>query len=236
MGITGGWKAREGGQFQSVSREVQRLPARFGHAPACSSDVTCRMEPNDVVKAQLLDERDLGRMLDRMAQQIVEFLEPGASATDSLALVGMQSRGVFLAKRIQRRIQELEGLTVPMGILDATMYRDDFRLRLKQPEIRETRIPFDLTERRVFLVDDVLYTGRTVRAALDALMDIGRPAAVHFVAIVDRGLRELPIRADIVGRQVPTLPGEEVRVRLKEIDDRDGVWLVSNPKADGGRG
>ncbi len=194
------------------------------------------MEPNDVVKAQLLDERDLGRMLDRMAQQIVEFLEPGASATDSLALVGMQSRGVFLARRIQRRIKEMEGLDVPMGILDATMYRDDFRLRLKQPEIRETRIPFDLTERRVFLVDDVLYTGRTVRAALDALMDIGRPAAVHFVAIVDRGLRELPIRADIVGRQVPTLPGEEVRVRLKECDDLDGVWLVANPKAAGGRG
>ncbi|MFT4603771.1 MAG: pyrimidine operon attenuation protein/uracil phosphoribosyltransferase [Rhodothermales bacterium] len=194
------------------------------------------MEPNDVVKAQLLDERDLGRMLDRMAQQIVEFLEPGASATETLALIGMQSRGVFLAKRIQRRIQELEGLDVPLGILDATMYRDDFRLRLKQPEIRETRIPFDLTERRVFLVDDVLYTGRTVRAALDALMDIGRPAAVHFVAIVDRGLRELPIRADIVGRQVPTLPGEEVRVRLTECDDRDGVWLVANPKAAGGRG
>ncbi|NNE71097.1 MAG: bifunctional pyr operon transcriptional regulator/uracil phosphoribosyltransferase PyrR [Rhodothermales bacterium] len=191
------------------------------------------MQPNDVVKAQLLDERDLGRMLDRMAQQIVEHAQPDTSPTDTMALIGMQSRGVHLARRLRARIEQMEGVTLPLGILDATMYRDDFRLRLKQPQIRETRIPFDLTERQVFLVDDVLYTGRTVRAALDALMDIGRPAAVHFVAIVDRGLRELPIRADIVGRQVPTLPGEEVRVRLTECDDRDGVWLVTNPEAGG---
>lgn len=191
------------------------------------------MQPNDVVKAQLLDERDLGRMLDRMAQQIVEYAQPGTSPTETMALIGMQSRGVHLARRIQARIEQMEGVEIPLGVLDATMYRDDFRLRLKQPQIRETRIPFDLAERQVFLVDDVLYTGRTVRAALDALMDIGRPAAVHFVAIVDRGLRELPIRADIVGRQVPTLPGEEVRVRLSECDAMDGVWLVTNPEAGG---
>ena len=193
------------------------------------------MEPNDVVKAQLLDERDMGRTLDRMAQQIVEYLEPGASAEETLALVGMQTRGAHLAKRIRDRIQEVCGIKVPLGVLDATMYRDDFRLRLKQPVIRETRIPFDLRERQVFLVDDVLYTGRTLRAALDALMDLGRPAAVHFIAIVDRGLRELPIRADIVGRHVPTFQGEEVRVRVKESDGVDGVWLVSNPKAGAGR-
>lgn len=194
-----------------------------------------RMEPNDVVKAHLLDERDLGRMLDRMARQIVEYVEPGASAESALALVGMQTRGVHLARRIRDRIQAEDGIEIPLGVLDATMYRDDFRMRLKQPVVRETRIPFDLDGRQVFLVDDVLYTGRTVRAALDALMDIGRPSAVHFVAIVDRGLRELPIRADIVGRQVPTLPGEEVRVRLRECDGMDGVWLVSNPKAVGDR-
>ena len=187
------------------------------------------MEPNDVVKAQLLDERDLGRMLDRMAQQIVEFLQPGESPQDTLALVGMQTRGVHLARRIRDRIQQSEGLDIPLGILDATMYRDDFRLRLKQPVVRETRIPFDLSGRHVFLVDDVLYTGRTVRAALDALMDLGRPSAVHFIAVVDRGLRELPVRADIVGRVVPTLPGEEVRVRLSECDEMEGVWLVERP-------
>ncbi|MBO6576427.1 MAG: bifunctional pyr operon transcriptional regulator/uracil phosphoribosyltransferase PyrR [Rhodothermales bacterium] len=193
------------------------------------------MESGDVVKAQLLDERDLGRTLDRMAQQIVEHVPPGADAAATMALVGMQSRGVHLARRIHDRISTFEGIDIPLGVLDATMYRDDFRLRLKQPVIRETRIPFDLSERQVFLVDDVLYTGRTVRAALDALMDLGRPSAVHFMAIVDRGLRELPIRADIVGRHVPTFPGEEVRVRLKECDGMDGVWLVENPKAGGGR-
>jgi pyrimidine operon attenuation protein / uracil phosphoribosyltransferase len=193
------------------------------------------MEPNDVVKAQLLDERDLGRTIDRMAQQIVEYLVPGATPQDTLALVGMQTRGVHLARRIRDRIRDMEGITIPLGILDATMYRDDFRLRLKQPVIKETRIPFDLSDRQVFLVDDVLYTGRTVRAALDALMDLGRPSAVHFLAIVDRGLRELPIRADIVGRHVPTFPGEEVRVRLRECDGMDGVWLVANPKAGGDR-
>ncbi|MFT5144918.1 MAG: pyrimidine operon attenuation protein/uracil phosphoribosyltransferase [Rhodothermales bacterium] len=193
------------------------------------------MEPNDVVKAQLLDERDLGRTIDRMAQQIVEYLVPGAEPQDTLALVGMQTRGVHLARRIRDRIRDMEGIVIPLGILDATMYRDDFRLRLKQPVIQETRIPFDLSNRQVFLVDDVLYTGRTVRAALDALMDLGRPSAVHFLAIVDRGLRELPIRADIVGRHVPTFPGEEVRVRLRECDGVDGVWLVASPKAGGDR-
>ncbi len=193
------------------------------------------MEPYDVVKAQLLDERDLGRTLDRMAQQVAEFIGPDSAADHNLALVGMQRRGVFLAKRIRDRVRDVEGIEIPLGILDATMYRDDYRNRLKQPVVRETRIPFDLEGRRVFLVDDVLYTGRTLRAALDALMDIGRPSSVYSIVIVDRGLRELPIRADIVGREVPTFPGEEVRVRLNECDDVDGVWLVSTPGG-GGRG
>ncbi len=118
-----------------------------------------------------------------------------------------------------------------MGVLDANMYRDDFRVRLKQPVIRMTDILFDINNRHLVLVDDVLYTGRTIRAALDALMDIGRPASVRCLVIVDRGLQELPIRPDIVGRTVPTIPGEEVRVRLSEIDDREGVWLVNGPEA-----
>ena len=189
------------------------------------------MEPQDTVKAQLMDERDLDRTLDRMARQIVELIDPAADDVGGFALIGMQTRGVYLARRLQSKIREIDGLEVPLGVLDATMYRDDFRLRLKQPQVRATRILFDISERHLVLVDDVLYTGRTARAALDALMDLGRPASIRFLAIVDRGLRELPIRADIVGREVPTMPGEEVRVRLREIDDREGVWLVNNPNA-----
>ena len=189
------------------------------------------MEPQDVIKAQLMDARDLDRTLDRMARQIVEFIDPGSDEAGAFALIGMQTRGVYLARRLQTKIHDVDGIDVPVGVLDATMYRDDFRRRLKQPVVRATRIPFDVTERHLVLVDDVLYTGRTVRAAMDALMDLGRPASIRFLAIVDRGLRELPIRADIIGRDVPTIPGEEVRVRLREIDDREGVWLVENPRA-----
>ncbi len=189
------------------------------------------MEPQDRIKAQLMDERDLDRTLERMARQILEHFDPTASRDAGVALVGLHKRGVYLARRIREKIRRIEGLDVPIGVLDATMYRDDFRLRLKQPRVRETDIPFDITGRHIVLVDDVLYTGRTARAALDALMDMGRPASVQFLVIVDRGLRELPICADIVGRQVPTIPGEEVRVRLQEIDGREGVWLVENPLA-----
>lgn len=184
------------------------------------------MEPQDRIKAQLMDARDLDRTLNRMARQVIELIEPEHVTTDDFGLIGMQTRGVYLARRLQARIRAAEGLEVPVGVLDATMYRDDFRLHLKQPVVRATHIPFDVRKRRLVLVDDVLYTGRTARAALDALMDMGRPAAVHFLVIVDRGLRELPICADIVGRQVPTIPGEEVRVRLQESDGREGVWLV----------
>lgn len=200
------------------------------------------MEPQDVVKAQLMDASDLERTLNRMARQIIELITPNVGGTEAglakeFALIGMQTRGVHLARRLQAQVEEEEAVEVPVGVLDVTMYRDDIR----QPSpagrsstfrsIRATEIPFDVTGRHVVLVDDVLYTGRTARAALGALMDLGRPASVHFLVIVDRGLRELPICADIVGREVPTLPGEEVRVRLEEVDDREGVWLVENPEA-----
>lgn len=190
------------------------------------------MEPNDRIKAQLMDAEDLRRTLDRMARQIVEWIDPEADAGERFALIGMQTRGVHLAKRLRDRIRDVEGLDLPVGTLDATMYRDDVRLRAQQPIVRATRIPFDISDRHLVLVDDVVYTGRTVRAALDALMDRGRPASVRFLVIVDRGYRELPIAADIVGREVPTLPGEMVRVRLHEVDDREGVWLVETPRAE----
>lgn len=185
------------------------------------------MEPNDRIKARLMTTRDLNRTLDRMAQQILELAAPEERAPDEFALIGMQTRGVYLARRLRERIRAAEGLDIPVGTLDVTMYRDDVRMQPSPPSVQATRIPFDVTERHLVLVDDVLYTGRTARAALDALMDMGRPASVRFLVIVDRGHRELPIAADIIGREVPTLPGEMVRVRLQEIDDEDGVWLVA---------
>ncbi len=182
--------------------------------------------PSDRIKAQIMDETDLARTLDRMARQLVELLVDEQTPDEPFGLVGMQTRGVPLARRLAARVHALEGLSVPVGILDATMYRDDVRLRRRQPIVRPTSVPFDLNGRHVVLVDDVLYTGRSARAALDALMDMGRPASVRLLCIVDRGLRELPVCPDFVGRTVTTLPGEEVRVRLAEVDDREGVWLV----------
>ena len=189
------------------------------------------MSSDDRIKAQLMTARDLGRTLDRMAQQILEPIDPeGAQApSDTFALVGMQTRGVHLARRLQTRVREQADIELPLGLLDVTMYRDDVRLRLEQPQIQTTRIPFDVTNRHLVLVDDVVFTGRTGRAALDALMDMGRPASVQFLTIIDRHHRELPIATDIVGREVPTLPDEEIRVRVQEVDEEDGVWLVQTP-------
>jgi len=185
------------------------------------------MEPTDHVKAHLMTAADLQRVLDRMARQVAERIDPSADAAATFGLVGLQTRGVHLARRLQQRLRDDDGLTVPVGILDATLYRDDVRLRRTRPEVKPTDIPFDVTGRHLVLVDDVLYTGRTSRSALDALMDMGRPASVHMLVMIDRGLRELPIAPDIVGREVPTLPGEEVRVRLREADAQEGVWLVA---------
>lgn len=186
------------------------------------------MESDERVKAQLMNALDLGRTLDRMARQIAEPIDSDVDASRSFALIGMQTRGVYLARRLQRRIQEVEQIDIPVGTLDVTMYRDDVRLRASPPAVQETNIPFDVTGRRLVLIDDVLFTGRTGRAALDALMDRGRPDSIRFLVIVDRRHRELPIAADIVGRTVPTLPDERVHVSLEEVDDRDGVWLIGN--------
>ena len=191
--------------------------------------------PGDTVKAQLMDAADIDRTLNRLARQVVEGLDDGAETAERLALVGMQTRGVHLARRLRDKIHAFEGVRLPTGALDATLYRDDFRQRLRQPVVQPTEIPFDVYDRRLVLVDDVVYTGRTTRAALDALMDLGRPASVRLLTLIDRGLRELPVAPDYVGRTVPTTPGEEVRVRLAEADGEDGVWLVERAK-DEGRG
>jgi len=198
------------------------------------------LPPTDTVKARLMDAADVDRTLARLARQIVEHLDDDGAAEGEagrLALVGMQTRGVHLARRLRDKIEAFEGLRLPFGILDATLYRDDFRARgshaaRRHPVVRETAIPFDVDDRRLVLVDDVVYTGRTTRAALDAVMDLGRPASVRFLAFIDRGLRELPVCPDFVGRTVPTVPGEEVRVRLAECDGEDGVWLVERAMDD----
>ena len=182
-----------------------------------------------------MDAPRLARTLDRMARQLLERLAPEELGRDAagggapIGLVGMQTRGVPLARRLAARVAEVEGLDVPVGVLDATLYRDDVRRSLGV--LRRTDLPFDVTGRHLVLVDDVLYTGRSARAALDALLDFGRPASVALAVLVDRGLRELPIAADYVGLTVPTLPGQRVRVRLAELDDEEGVWLVERPAA-----
>lgn len=179
-----------------------------------------------MVKARLLSAADLDRTLNRMARQIAERLDSDP-AEGSLALIGLQSRGVILAQRLRSKIREVEGIQLPIGILDTTLYRDDYRRRLSQPAVRVTDVPFDVTDRHIVLVDDVLFTGRTLRAALDALLDLGRPASVTFLVLIDRGHREIPVCADLVGRYVPTSHGEAVRVRLTEQDGEDGVWLIA---------
>jgi pyrimidine operon attenuation protein/uracil phosphoribosyltransferase len=169
----------------------------------------------------VMDADRLARSLTRMAHEI---LERNRGAED-LALVGIRARGVPLAARLAAHLREFAGVDVPTGALDITLYRDDLMRHPvgPQPVIRRTEIPFSIDNRLILLVDDVLYTGRTIRAALDALIDFGRPSAIQLVALVDRGHRELPIRADYVGRNIPTSRQQSVQVRLKEIDGRDEV-------------
>lgn len=167
------------------------------------------------------DEAAMARMLRRIASEVVE--KNGGVA--ALALVGIRTGGHYLAHRLCRLIEELEGEAVPVGSVDITLYRDDVFRGLPKPEIGPTELPFALAGKTIVLVDDVLYTGRTVRAALDALIDFGRPRAVQLAVLIDRGHRELPIRADYVGKNFPTARDEIVRVRLRETDDTEGVWI-----------
>jgi pyrimidine operon attenuation protein / uracil phosphoribosyltransferase len=173
-------------------------------------------------KARLVDAEGIRRTLTRLAHEIIERNR----GSQNLAVVGMRTRGVFIAERLQKLIKEIEGEAVPLGVLDVTLYRDDFRLKFKQPQIQVTHIDFDIDEKNIILVDDVLYTGRTIRAALDALMDLGRPARIQLAVLVDRGHRELPIKPDFVGKNIPTSFGEEVRVHMAEHDGEDAIILV----------
>ena len=170
----------------------------------------------------IMSEADIRRALVRIAHEISERNQ----GVQDLVLVGMRTRGVPLARRLAQTLRELEGVGVPLGELDITLYRDDLTLHSLQPVVRRTDIPVNITGKRVILVDDVLYTGRSVRAALDAVIDFGRPQSIQLAVLVDRGHRELPIRPDFVGKNLPTSRDEEVRVLLLEVDGRDDVVIA----------
>ena len=176
-------------------------------------------------KAQVLDGPGIERALTRIAHEVLER----AGGTDGLALVGIRTRGVTLARRIAARIGAIEGVQVPVGVLDITLYRDDLGLKTEAPVLRGTEIPFPVSGRTVVLVDDVLFTGRTIRAALDAIIDLGRPRAIQLAVLIDRGHRELPIRPDYVGKNLPTSRREIVHVHLREHDAEDRV-VIQEPE------
>ena len=172
---------------------------------------------------EVMDADRMSRALTRIAHEILERNR----GTGELALVGIRTRGVPLARRLARALKEINGHDVPTGALDITLYRDDLMRNAvgPQPVIRRTEIPFSIDDRKILLVDDVLYTGRTIRAALDALIDFGRPRAIQLIVMVDRGHRELPIKADFVGKNLPTSATERVTVKLAEIDGEDSVVI-----------
>ena len=175
-----------------------------------------------IIKKELIDSAAMGRAITRIAHEILEKNK----GTEELVLIGIRTRGVPLAERLAAKIEEIEGVKLPTGILDITLYRDDLSTVAQQPIVHRTEIPFDITGKKVVLVDDVLYTGRTVRAALDALIDLGRPLQIQLAIMIDRGHRELPIRADFVGKNLPTSKDEVVDVNFKEIDEKDAVLLL----------
>jgi len=176
------------------------------------------------IKAKILDTRKIKRSLQRMTTEITEKNRN----LKNLVIVGIRTRGIYIGKRIAKLIKNLEGIDVPVGVLDITLYRDDFSKLEAQHMVKKTEINFSVAKKDVLLVDDVLFTGRTIRAAMDSLIDLGRPKTIQLLVLIDRGHRELPIRADYVGKFLPTSKREIVQVHLKEIDDKDEV-LITEP-------
>ena len=170
----------------------------------------------------VMDAQEINRALTRVAHEIIEKNHGIAT----VALVGIRTGGVYLAKRLAKKLQEIEGTAVPLGELDITLYRDDLNARKEHPVLRKTDIPFDITDLKVILVDDVLFTGRTIRAAMDGLIDLGRPGEIQLAVLVDRGHRELPIKATYVGKNLPTALEESVEVYLEEAGTPDRVLLL----------
>ena len=175
------------------------------------------------IERQVMDAAEVARALTRIAHEILERNK----GVGDVALVGIRTGGVHLAHRLQRRIQDIEHVAVPIGELDITLYRDDLSLRRDQPVLKKTTIPFKLSDMRVVLVDDVLFTGRTIRAAMDGLMDLGRPAEIQLAVLVDRGHRQLPIRANYIGKNIPTSRDEDVKVYLEEAGEEDRVVILA---------
>lgn len=177
-------------------------------------------------KTVVLDQPAIRRALTRIAHEIIERNK----GIEDCVLVGIKTRGIHLAERLANRIEEIEGAKIPVGEIDITLYRDDLTVKTQndEPEVKGSDLPVDVTDKKVILIDDVLFTGRTVRAALDALMDLGRPSTIQLAVLVDRGHRELPIRADFVGKNIPTSSSEKIVVELTEVDDEDQVTIHDN--------
>lgn len=176
------------------------------------------------IKAQILDDKGLKRSLIRISHEIIEKNK----GVENVALVGIKTRGVPIAKRIAKLISDIEGIEVPVGMLDITLYRDDLVPRYDQPNLNQTQIDFEIKGKTIILVDDVIFTGRTVRAAMDAIIRLGRPNSIQLAVLIDRGHRELPIKPDFVGKNVPTSKIENVFVKLDEIDGEDRVIIGEN--------
>ncbi|MBN1398715.1 MAG: bifunctional pyr operon transcriptional regulator/uracil phosphoribosyltransferase PyrR [Bacteroidetes bacterium] len=177
-----------------------------------------------MMKTKVLDADGLRRTVNRLAHELVEKNK----GVQDVVLVGIRTRGEYLAHRIAKKLEEIENVKVKVGVLDITLYRDDLRGRLEQPELKSSEILFDIRGKAVVLVDDVFFTGRTIRSALNALMDLGRPAMIQLLVLVDRGHRELPIKADFVGKNVPTSRGQEIKVEMTETDEEDAVYLIED--------
>jgi len=175
-------------------------------------------------KAIIMGESEIKRALVRIAHEIVEKNR----GVDNIALIGIRSRGIFLARRLARETFKIEKKEVSVGVLDITLYRDDLSTLIQKPQIINTEIPFEISTKKIVLVDDVLYTGRTVRAAMDAIVDLGRPQIIQLAILIDRGHRELPIRADYIGKNLPTSKKEIVKVKLKEKDKEDKVTIMKD--------
>jgi pyrimidine operon attenuation protein/uracil phosphoribosyltransferase len=171
---------------------------------------------------QIMDSTAVGRSITRLFHEILER----NNGADNIVLVGIITRGESLAERLKELIKEQTGVDVPLGTVDITFHRDDFRERLLVPQVKQSNIPFSIDDKTIVLVDDVLFTGRTIRAAIEVLLSFGRPAKIQLAVMVDRGHREMPIKADFVGKNIPTHEGEHVMVHLKEIDGNDNVHLT----------
>jgi len=182
------------------------------------------------IRAEVMDEAAIDRALTRIAHEIVER----NTGCQDVVLIGIRTRGIHLARRLAEMMRRIEGQVVPLGVMDVTLYRDDLRRRFDHPQVKRTEITFPITDKCVILVDDVLFTGRTIRAAIDSLMDLGRPRLIQLAVLVDRGHRELPIRADYVGRDVPTALQESVKVWLTEEDGVEQVVILERPESGGG--